>query len=150
MQNKEQNSELKKKYKRLSLIKAIFLFTNVVILFVLFYFFYKFGANPLIIVLILGFAFLIIVGPVVGGWRKSYYSKLFPDKQEAKKRQRRQKEFIKTRIEPTIPEKKEIQAIDLTVNYKEKKSLILKCTKCGMVLISGTKRCPKCRNPIEY
>jgi len=150
MQNKEQNSELKKKYKRLSLIKTIFLFTNVVILFVLFYFFYKFGANPLIIVLILGFAFLIIVGPVVGGWRKSYYSKLFPDKQEAKKRQRRQKEFIKTRIEPTIPEIKEIQEIDLNITYKGKKNLIIRCSNCGMVLANFVKKCPKCRNPIEH
>ena len=144
-----ENNKSKSSSKRL-ILTTISVFINILILLFLFTLYFEFGPTPIIILLIFLFAFLTFSGPLFkGGKKKRHYSRIFPDKKKAKEMQRRQKEFIRTRIEPKIPIQKEIKAVDLKIkSIGPTKQLIKKCSNCGMTLASFVKKCPKCRNPI--
>ena len=150
MKRKEKTS-IKEKYKTKDILRLMLLIVSIPVLLFLFSLYYEFGAQPLIIALILVFASLVIIGPFFRRKKKSHYSRLFPDKIEARKRIRRQREFIKRRIEPEISEPVEIKAVDLDVKYRgPEKPFILKCSKCGMLLPNFLKKCPICKEPIIY
>ena len=140
----KENNNKELTYKKL-ILTSIFLFVNILILLFLFSLYFKFGATPIIIFLIFLFAFLIFFPPFLRRKRKSLYSRIFPDKRNAKEIQRRQKEFIRTRVEPKLPQQKEIKSVDLKIKPIGRiKQLIKKCPNCGMILGSFVKKCPAC------
>ena len=139
----EENNKNESSPKRL-ILTSIFLFVNILILLFLFSLYFEFGATPIIIFLIFLFGFLTFF-PLFFKKEKSLYSRIFPDKKKAKVMQRRQKEFIRTRVEPKIPQQKEIKAVDLSIKSKgPSKPLIKKCGNCGMIIASFVKKCPAC------
>ena len=145
----EENNRKELTYKKL-ILTSIFLFINILILLFLFALYFEFGATPIIIFLIFLFAFLMFFSPFLRRKRKSLYSRMFPDKKNAKEMQRRQKEFIRTRVEPKLPQQKEIKAIDLNIKSRGPlKPLIKKCSNCGMILASFVKKCSNCGELIE-
>jgi len=145
----EENNNKELSYKKL-ILTSIFLFVNLLILLFLFSLYFKFGATPIIIFLIFLFAFLMFFTPFLRRKRKSLYSRIFPDKKNAKEMQRRQKEFIRTRVEPNLPQEKEIKSIDLKIRpIGRTKQLIKKCPNCGMILGSFVKKCPACRKSVN-
>ncbi|TFF88004.1 MAG: hypothetical protein EU548_09460 [Promethearchaeota archaeon] len=140
----EENNNKELTYKKL-ILTSIFLFVNILILLFLFSLYFKFGATPIIIFLIFLFAFLMFFTPILRRKRKSLYSRIFPDKKKAKEMQRRQKEFIRTRVEPKLPQQKDIKSVDLKIKpIGLTKQLIKKCPNCGMILGSFVKKCPAC------
>ena len=140
----EENNKNESSPKRL-ILTSIFLFVNILILLFLFFLFIEYGATLIIIILIMIVAFLTFFAPFLRGKKKSHYSRIFPDKKQAKDMQRRQKEFIRTRVEPKIPQQKEIKAVDISIKSKgPSKPLIKKCSNCGMILASFVKKCPAC------
>jgi len=140
----KQNDKKEFSHRRL-ILTSILLLINLLILLFLFALYFEYGATPIIIILILLFAFLTFFSPFLRGKKKSLYSRMFPDKKEAKNLQRRQKEFIRTRTEPKIPQQKEIKAVDLKIKSIGRiKPLIKKCSNCGMTLASFVKKCPAC------
>ncbi|TFG21771.1 MAG: hypothetical protein EU529_12610 [Promethearchaeota archaeon] len=144
----EENNNKELTYKKL-ILTSIFLFVNILILLFLFSLYFKFGATPIIIFLIFLFAFLMLFTPFLRRKRKSLYSRIFPDKKNAKEMQRRQKEFIRTRVEPNLPQQKEIKSVDLKIRpIGRTKQLIKKCPNCGMILGSFVKKCPACGKSI--
>ena len=140
----EENNNKELTYKKL-ILTSIFLFVNILILLFLFSLYFKFVATPIIIFLIFLFAFLMLFTPFLRRKRKSLYSRIFPDKKNAKEMQRRQKQFIRTRVEPNLPQQKEIKSVDLKIRpIGRTKQLIKKCPNCGMILGSFVKKCPAC------
>lgn len=100
------------------------------------------GANPLVVITILVFLFLISVGPFLKHRKKSLYSRMFPDKKKriALNTQRRRDKFkIK---EPRQPQPKVFKHISLDFNYST--PLIGKCENCGNIMPKFVKKCLFC------
>ncbi|MFW9897967.1 MAG: hypothetical protein ACFFDO_01735 [Candidatus Thorarchaeota archaeon] len=135
----------KKTSKRSATLKSILLLVNTIIILVLVVLFLQYGPNPIIIFFIFLLTIFTLVGPFLRRKKKSFYSRIFPDKKKARERQLAQKEFIKKRTEIITAQKEEITPIDLDVKFgKSMKSVIRKCSNCGMTLISFAKKCPNC------
>ncbi|MFX0057805.1 MAG: hypothetical protein ACFE8J_05845 [Candidatus Heimdallarchaeota archaeon] len=104
----------------------------------------KIENNPIVVVIILVFLFLVVSGLIVAGTEK--LSKLFQSrKKPVKGDYQRYKELLNQKIEPT--QKKNTTNISLEFNYR--KPLIHKCSKCGMILSSFSKKCPQCGKIIQ-
>ncbi|MFW9943357.1 MAG: hypothetical protein ACFFFT_20145 [Candidatus Thorarchaeota archaeon] len=142
--NKKTNE---KTSKRSATLKSILLLINAIIILILVALFYQYGPNPIIIFFIFLLAIFTLVGPFLRRKKKSLYSSIFPDKKEARERQRSQKEFIRKRTEIITSKEEEITPndIDLDIKFgKSLKSVIHKCSNCGMTLTSFMKKCPNC------
>ena len=126
--NDELKNNKRKNTKKSLTLKLIFLIGNIVILIFLYFLLTIFGANPIIIILILSFVFLLILGPFIRGNQKRYYSRLFPQKNRNVKNENSQKK----------------NGPSITLDYKYHKPFIRKCNNCGMILPNFTEKCPIC------
>ncbi len=124
--------------------KYLFLSIYGIILVFLFYFLVFAGLNPVITFLILLFCFILILGPVLGGMRKSLYSRMFSDKKKNHKGEyQKKKDGIKKEGQLSyIPPPRKRRPVNLNVKYR--KPLIVKCENCKMTVASFVKKCPKC------
>lgn len=124
-------------------LRIIFLIVYLVVLIYLYYVFLDIGINPIVAFLILLFMFVIVIGPVLNGLRKSLYSRMFIDK---KRRVRGGYQQYKKAIkeESKIPEYKPRDIMPVDLNFKYRKPLIGKCGNCGMIVAGFVKKCPKC------
>jgi hypothetical protein len=141
MSDELKNNKRKNTKKSLTL-KLFFLFGEVILLIFLYFLLNMFGANLILIILILSFVFLLILGPVLRGNQKRYYSKLFPKKNRNVKDELSQIKGLKKRYIPKFYQKKKIPSI--TLDFKYRKPFIRKCNNCGMILPNFTEKCPIC------
>ncbi len=127
-----------------NLSKYLFLFIYCIILVFFYYFLVFSGLNPVITFLLILFCFIIIVGPVLGGLRKSIYSRMFSDKKKKPKGEyQNNKDWIKKEGKFSyIPPPRKRRPVNLNVAYR--KPLIVKCSNCKMTVASFVKKCPKC------
>jgi len=124
-------------------LRVVFLIAYSVFLVYLFSLFVNIGIHPFIAFLILLFMFIIVLGPLLNGLRRSFYSRMFIDKKEKTRGGYQQyKKNIKKKNK--IPEHKprEIKPVNLDIQYR--KPLIGKCSYCGMTVAGFVKKCPRC------
>ena len=124
-------------------LRIIFLIVYLVVLIYLYYVFLGFGINPMVAFIILLFLFVLVIGPVLYGLRKSLYSRMFIDKKgKAKGGYQQYKKAIKEQSK--IPEHKPRNIRPVDLNFKYQKPLIGKCSNCGMIVAGFVKKCPLC------
>jgi len=133
----------KKKSKKSIIIRAFFLVIDLLIVIFLYNLFNEFGVNPFVIGLILIFVFLLFAGPLLGGKRKSLYSKIFPDK-KAKAREKFQRKREEYEIKDKIKQLKLQHLNQISLDSEYRKPIIRKCEKCGMIIPKFAKKCPIC------
>jgi len=128
--------------------RVILLIIYFFILIFLYLVFVNVGVNPIVAFLILLFMFVLVIGPLLKGLRKSFYSRMFIDK---KKRNRggyqQYKENIKKNSKITEYKPRKIRHVNLNITYR--KPLIVKCNYCGMTVAGFVKKCPRCGELIE-
>jgi hypothetical protein len=135
-----------RKVKKSTIIKVSFLILYIVFLVYLYFIFIKIENNPIVIILILIFLFLVVFGMIFAGTKR--ISKLFQRKKKPVTRDyHRYKELVSQTTEPMLETKEKMKKISLEFNYR--KSLIHKCTTCGMILSSFSKKCPQCGKLVE-
>ncbi|TFG15789.1 MAG: hypothetical protein EU535_00915 [Promethearchaeota archaeon] len=145
--NNEQNKFDEGNSKRSLILKLIFLIVNIVILIYLYYLLSTFGANPLLISLILLFVFLTILGPFLKSKRKTYYSSIFPEK---KRRKKEEYALIKKQSKRVLSQETQKRKIpDINLDFQYRKSTIRKCSNCGMIVANFVKKCPICGEEIK-
>lgn len=127
--NEKDNSDPKKS--NLSL-RIICLIIFLLFLIYLYFVFTDLGAPPIINILILLFFLLIMIGPLINGFKKSFYYRLFPKKKTEQEFKRKT-----TRSQSPI-----IQAQD--IDYKYRRPIIRSCRYCGMTVANFMKKCPQC------
>ena len=139
-----------KKYRNKKVIgKLIFLILYSAFLITISIFLITSNFNPIIVILIVTFLFLLVLGPVINGIQKTIYSKAFLDKKgKSKIGYQEYKEFLQKKKEIEPKELKFDKKINLTFKYK--KPLIRKCKNCGMTLVSHVKTCPNCGEKLSY
>ncbi|TFG05126.1 MAG: hypothetical protein EU539_09725 [Promethearchaeota archaeon] len=130
---------------RTIIIKLVFLITNLIIILILFLLLSIYSSNPIIIILIVVFAFLVIIGPFFRRNRKSYYSRIFPNK--STKHLEEYKGLKKKRSSEGIAPTQ--LSHEINFDFKYKKPVLRKCPKCGMILPSFVKKCPVCNKSIN-
>jgi len=133
--------------RRRVILRFIVLIFYMLILMYLYYFLTQFGVSPLLISLIIIFVLLTLAGPLFRNiWKKSFYSKMFPDKKEQVQESHERPEFkIKSEKVPVKP--RTIKNVNL--NFKYRRSIINKCENCGMTITSFAKTCPNCGKSIS-
>ena len=137
-----QDNKKKKSWKQL-IFRLLLLVLNIIIIIVLYVLLTDFGANPLIIILVLSFVFLIFLGPLLRGRRKSLYASMFPDKKKVQKEKiQKKEEEIKRREEMRLFKMRHLNKIDLDFEYRE--PIIRKCDNCGLMIPKFAKKCPIC------
>ena len=131
------------------ILTAILLIIYLLILLYLYNVFLQLGAYPYILIIIFIFVFLITISPFFRQKnRRSFYSRLFPDRKrhQPPKRSRNKKRIrpiekkkpLQTQIQPKI-----YKPIDLEVDYRI--PLISNCENCGNILPNFVKdKCPFC------
>ncbi len=127
-----------KKITRKEAPKIVFFVFYLIFLLYLFFLLSDLGIPTIIIVLLLLFLFLLVIGPLLNGLRKSYYSRLFP-----KKNGQSSQEFKKN---PTRKKPPSIRSQDIEFDYR--KPLLRTCRYCGMTVANFTDKCPQCGKPI--
>ena len=126
-------------------LKIVFKFILLGIYLIILLLFYdlltKNQANPLIIILILGFSMLIFAGSIFSMKRRRdrLYSKMFPKGKGKNSGKRKRSADNKD----AFYRKHSYKPIRLEV--KNNKPLIEKCPNCGMILANFVKKCPVCR-----
>ncbi|MBN1800418.1 MAG: hypothetical protein JW891_02875 [Candidatus Lokiarchaeota archaeon] len=133
----EKDGEIKKITKK-EAPKIIFFVFYLIFLLYLFFLLTDFRVPLFIIVLLLLFLLLLVIGPLLNGLRKSYYSRLFP-----KKGKQSSEEFKKTPIRKKPPD---IRSQDIEFEYR--KPLLRTCRYCGMTVANFADKCPQCGKPI--
>jgi len=128
--------------------KFLFLIIYSIILVFIYYLLITSGIHPLIAFLLLLFLFIIVLGPLFSGMRKSIYSRMFDKKIKKKGEYQKQKDMIKkdSQIKSYAPPRKR-RPVNLNVKYR--KPLIVKCSNCKMTVASFVKKCPKCGEVIS-
>jgi hypothetical protein len=134
-ENKERN--ISKKSMIIRLIILIF-YTGFLIYF--YFLLINIGTNHLISFLILFFAFILILGPLLSVTKNSSSSQL-----KTKKFRRGYRKEIG--IESREFKERKIKPVNL--NFKYRKPMIRKCDKCGMIVPNFVNRCPECGNIIK-
>lgn len=146
MHNQE---NLNKKSKKSVYLRLIVLIVEIIVIIILYAFLAEFGANPLIIVLILIFIFLTFAGPLLKKKQGSLYAEMFPDKNKVREEIiKRKKEDGQKREEMRLFNLRHKNKINLDVKYT--KPIIRKCEKCGMIVPKFTKKCPICGNKMGF
>ena len=108
----------------------------------------KIGINPLISFLILFFAFILVLGPLISTTKASFYSRLFPKKDKKFiSSYEEEKKLYKTESEKIKPQERKIKPVNL--NFKYRKPIIRKCDKCGIIVPNFVNKCPACGNVIK-
>ena len=135
-------TESKKSTPKRILLKFIILIIYLSVLIIFYNLLSGFGANPVVVVAILVFVFLISLGPFLKRKKKSLYSRMFPDKRKriALNTQMRKEKFKIKEITQTQP--KVFKEISLEFNYST--PLIAKCENCRNILPNFVKKCPFC------
>ena len=126
--------------------RLIFIAIIIVILIILYYLLIQYGANPLILLIIFIFLFLVSIGPLFRQNRRTLYSRMYPDR-------KRKTSISKQKVKVTPEEirrhqPKVFRPVSLEASYN--KPLILKCEKCRNTIPSFVKRCPFCNKQIKY
>ena len=135
----QEDQEKNSSFKKALILRISFL---IIYFFILLYFFFllsNIGINPYIVLLILIFLFLIAVGPVLSGIKRSIYSQMFPNRKKHAKKESRT--FFSKKSPPKILQSTN-RKIDLNISYR--KPIIRKCKKCGMIVANFVKKCPQC------
>ena len=135
-------TESKKSTPKRILFKFIILIIFLSVLIIFYTLLTRAGANPIVVITVLMFVFLIVIGPFLKHRKKSLYSRMFPDKKKrvALNVQRRRDKF-KIKI-PRQPQPKVFKHISLDFKYTT--PLIGKCEKCRNILPNFVKKCPFC------
>lgn len=129
-----------------NLFKIIFLILYSLFLFYLYTILIKIESNPIVVILTLIFLFLVVFGLSITGFKK--LSQLFHRKKKPNKTiYQKYKQYLQQEIEPAEIEIRDKKNISLEFRYR--KPLIRKCSKCGMILTSFTKKCPQCGKKFE-
>jgi len=121
-----------------NVIRLSFFVIYIIILSLLYYYLTQWGFNPIIVITLLLFLFLITIGLLLRRTKGTLYSRIFPDK---KQRTTTIKKKYEKPVQMKIP-----QQINLDVSYR--KPLIKKCNGCGNILPSFAKKCPFCGKQI--
>ena len=130
------------------IIRFFILIIYIGILIYIYFLLTKIGINPLISFLLLFFAFIFVLGPLISTTKASFYSRLFPKK--SKKfisSYEEEKKLYKSETEVIKPQERKIKPVNL--NFKYRKSLIHKCNKCGIIVPNFVNKCPVCGNVIK-
>ena len=138
----------RKKNHRKNIPKYIFLAIYSLILVVICYMLILSGVNLIIALFIFLFFFILVIGPLFSGMRKSLYSRMFSDKKKKKKGEyQKQKETIEKegQIKSFTPRK--IKPVNLNIKYR--RPLVVKCSNCRMTVAGFVKKCPKCGETIS-
>ena len=128
-------------------IRLIFLVVYLLILLFLYYYLIQWGFNPIIIIFLLSFLFLITIGLFLKRTKGTMYSRIFPDK---KRRSSINKHQDRIKMIKEKDEKKKQMKIPSHINLdvSHLKPLIKKCNACGNILPSFAKKCPFCGKQI--
>ncbi len=130
------------------IIRFLILIFYIVILIYIYFLLKKIGINPLISILILFFAFIFVLGPLISTTKASFYSRLFPKKDKKLiSSYEEHKKFYKTESEKIKPQERKIKLVNL--NFKYRKPIIRKCDKCGIIVPNFVNKCPACGNVIK-
>ena len=115
------------------IIRFLILIFYIGILIYIYFLLNKIGINPLISFLILFFAFILVLGPLISTTKASFYSRLFPkrDKKSIYSYEE-EKKLYKTESEKIKPQERKIKPVNL--NFKYRKPIIRKCDKCGIIV----------------
>ncbi len=130
------------------IIRFLILIFYIGILIYIYFLLTKIGINPLISFLILFFAFILVLGPLISTTKASFYSRLFPkrDKKSIYSYEE-EKKLYKTESEKIKPQERKIKPVNL--NFKYRKPIIRKCDKCGIIVPNFVTKCPVCGNVIK-
>lgn len=139
MTNEEELNQ--RKYRNKIVFSFVLMMVNLIIILYLYYLLTTVGVNFIIIFLIIFFAILMFIGPVVRGKRKTLYAKMFPEKRPGRSQRHPTMEEFK------VEKPKEVKNVNLDFKYQE--PLIRKCKKCKMIVPKFTKKCPLCGEIIK-
>ena len=134
--------ESKKSTPKRILFKFIILIIFLSVLIIFYTLLTRAGANPIVVLTVLMFVFLIVIGPFLKRRKKSLYSRMFPDKKKrvALNAQRRRDKF---KIE--IPKQTQPKVFKhISLDFKYTTPLIGKCENCRNILPNFVKKCPFC------
>lgn len=133
--------------KKAIIIRLIFIVFYIVILFFIYLFLVNINIQYWIIIIILLFLILVVVGPLITGISKSMYRQKFPKKEKGKKSDYQlYKEQLQSKSKDNELKVKEITTVNL--DFKYKKSIIRRCTSCGITIPNFVKVCPYCGKTI--
>ena len=130
--------------KKQVIAELILLIIVILILISLYYLFIKFGALPIIIILIVLFPFLLAVDPFLRERKKSFYSKIFPAKKKALKEDIKHRKKLRD-----VESSSKRRGPPVNLNFKYKKPAIRKCSNCGMIVANFVTKCPICGERIN-
>jgi len=128
--------------------RVILLIVYFCLLIIIYFVFVNVGVNPIVAFIILLFMFVLVIGPLLKGLRKSFYSRMFVDKKKKDRGGSQQsKEICKKKSKIIEYKPRKIRHVDLNITYR--KPLIVKCNYCGMTVAGFVKKCPRCGELIE-
>ncbi|MFX1567765.1 MAG: hypothetical protein ACFFCV_05290 [Promethearchaeota archaeon] len=133
---------IEKKYKFRINKKAIagLVIYSLILLFLLFYLI-DLNFNPIIIISLISFLFLVGLGLFFKRSKRSLYSEMFPNRKRTSS-SRKQTRVVQEKIpQPRIPGR-------ISLDSGVHKPLIKKCQGCGNILPSFVKKCPFCNKQI--
>ena len=126
--------------------RLIFIVVYLFILIFLYFFLINLGINPLGLLIVFLFLYLISIGPLFRQKKRTLYSRLYPDR---KRTSSMSQQKIKTAPEKIRqPQPKIFRPVSLEASYN--KPLVLKCEKCGNIIPNFVKRCPFCKRQFRY
>ena len=125
------NSENKSHYSKKLKIKIIGGIIYLIVLILILSLLILTNTNFYISILVILFLFLLGIGPIISGFNKQRLRNLFH--RRAPQSNQIDKAVIK-------------RPNNMSLNFEYKTSLLKKCSKCGMLLISSVKKCPNCGN----
>lgn len=126
--------------------RLIFIVVYLFILIFLYFFLINLGINPLGLLIVFLFLYLISIGPLFRQKKRTLYSRLYPDR---KRTSSMSQQKIKTAPEKIRqPQPKIFRPVSLEASYN--KPLVLKCEKCGNTIPNFVKRCPFCNRQFRY
>jgi len=90
---------------------------------------------------------MLVLGPLITGISKSMYHQRFPKKEKGKKSDYQlYKEELQSKSQTHELKAKDVKVVNL--DFKYKKSIIRKCTGCGIIIPNFVKVCPYCGETI--
>lgn len=129
-------------------IRFFILILYTLILIYIYFLLIQVGINPLISFLLLFFAFIFVLGPLISTTKASLYSRLFPKKSKKNiSSYEEEKKLYKSETEVIKHQERKMKPINLNIKYR--KPLIHKCEKCGIIVPNFVNKCPVCGNAIE-
>ena len=133
------NYRKKKLYFRLSVLFVYF----IILLYLFFFLTHNLSLNPFIVFLILLFLFLVVIGPVFSGLKRSMYSEMYKNKKGKLNRNYRRSILNKKETNATNTKNRKVN-----LNVKYRKPIIRNCYNCGMIVANFVTKCPQCGKSI--